>query len=418
MRYTTLIFAFFFQFNLVGQYNTHDQALSIGKVLEVHSKILNEKRDIFIYTPKGFWGMDDEIKNLPVIIVLDGESQFVQTVATVDFLSSAPYGNDLMPRSIVIGIPNTNRDRDLSPIKGKIANDPKTIETTGGGKLFLSFITDELIPLIDSRYSTSDHRTIIGHSLGGLLVFEALLQKRNYFDNYICIDPGLGFSNGTYMAEVIDTLNSANLAKENLFFASANSRPTFLHKKDLLSDTSDVMQLIDIPNSVFQNKIESSIWNINLTSKIYDNENHFTVPQKATYDAIRSLYEFYTFPEMMDYYHPKYKKRDDLVQRLKNHFADISAKLGYRAIPMQGYLNSFAFGLSKAGRDDLAVGLLKYNLELYPKSATVYNNLGFYYKSTNRPEKALGIYKKSIELKHDEWVIKTIDELENKIKKN
>ena len=30
--------------------------LATGEKHTIHSKILNEKRDIFVYVPKGFWG--------------------------------------------------------------------------------------------------------------------------------------------------------------------------------------------------------------------------------------------------------------------------------------------------------------------------------------------------------------------------
>lgn len=386
--------------------------MSIGQTIEFESKILKENRQVFIHQPKGFWGMDEKMSNLPVVFVLDAETQFLHTVSTIDFLSAAPLGNDLIPRSLIVGIPNTNRNRDLSPVKGMIANDSTTLEITGGGGIFLDFLTEELIPFIESNYSTSKHRTLIGHSLGGLITFEALLRKREYFDNYISIDPALGFADGTYMEEILDTLSTADLSTEHLFFAVGSTKPTFLTEEEVMMDDSDFTIMNSIPNRVFLKKIKNNQWSLNISSKFYPNENHFSIPHKSTYDGLRKLYHYYSFPEIMDYYHPKYQGKSDLVERIRAHYEMITAKMGYEVVPMEGYLNSFAFGIAPSGREDLALALFEYNIELHPNHPIVYNNLGYYYMSKGNTKGALKVFKESIELKLDDSVLEIIKQLE------
>ncbi|MGH1364543.1 MAG: alpha/beta hydrolase-fold protein [Calditrichia bacterium] len=403
------------QFTVFAQSNDQTNDISIGQTIEIESRILGETRQIFVHQPKGFWGMDEAMSNFPVVLVLDGESQFLHTVSTVDFLSSAPLGNDIIPRSLVVGIANTNRDRDLTPIKGVIANDSTTLEITGGGKTFLSFITEELIPFIEANYSTSNHRTIIGHSLGGLIAFEALLRKRGYFNNYIAIDPGLGYADEIYMQEVLDTLNHADLSTENLYFAAGNTRPTFLTDEDLLTDDSDFMKLTDIPNRKFINETEKNEWSLNLTSKHYPADNHFSIPLKATDDALRTFYQYYSFPEIIDYYHPKYKNKSGLIEKIEAHYKMISSKMGYEVIPMVGYINSFAFGIAPSGRMDLAIALFEYNIELHPNNPVVYNNIGYFYMSQGNKQGALKAFKKSVQLKFDDYILGLVESLEKEI---
>ena len=381
----------------------------------MESKLLGETRQIFVHQPNGFWGMDEAMGNLPVVFVLDGESQFLHTVSTVDFLSSAPLGNDLIPRSIVVGIPNTNRNRDLTPIKGIIANDSTTLTITGGGEKFLDFITDELIPFIDSKYSTSTHRTFIGHSLGGLMTFEALLRKREYFDNYISIDPALGFADGAYMEEILDTFAQSELSAEHLFLAVGLTKPTFLQEEEVMTDDSDFTNMISIPNRNFLNEIENHQWSLDVTATYYPEENHFSIPHKSTYDGLRKLYQYYAFPEIMDYYHPRYKDRSDLIARIREHYENITVQMGYEVMPMEGYLNSFAFGIAPSGRDDLAIALFEYNIELHPANPVVYNNLGYYYMSKGNRKEALKTFKASSKLQADDWVLETIERLEKEI---
>jgi predicted alpha/beta superfamily hydrolase len=388
--------------------------ISIGEKIELRSTILDETREIYVYQPEGFWGMDDSLTNLPVIIVLDGESQFRSTVAIVDYLSAAPFGTDIMPRSVVVGIPNTNRTRDLTPVKGIIGTDSTSLDVTGGGKQFLRFIRDELIPHIDSSYSTSDHRTLIGHSMGGLLTFEALLRARSYFDNYIVIDPGFGFAQEAYMQEVIDSLSSGDFSQETVFYAAANTSPTFLDDYDLAYDSSDVMTLIDIPNRKFMIQADTSDWNVNLHTVKYDDENHFSVPLVATQDAFKTIYDYYSFPTIMDYYHPRYADKTDLMPRLVNHYNMISEKMGHRVVPMMGYINSFAFGIAESGRTDLAEELFRFNIEMHPDDAIAYSNLAYYFKTQGQVEVALDYYRKSLKLLDQDWVRSAIHELLDK----
>lgn len=403
-----LILLFLIQIKLIGQETIEVNRITIGESFEIYSQILNEQREIYVYLPQGLWGMDEKTSNLPVIYVLDGESQFNHTATTVDFMSAAPNGNDVIPRSIVVGIPNTNRVRDLTPIKDE------NFEFSGGGKQFLEFITKEVIPHIDSTYQTTQHRTIIGHSLGGLLTFEALLRKREYFNNYISIDPGFGLANQIYLSEVIDTLNQTNLKTENIFISIANNRPTFLTEEEMIFDTSQLIKNFGLPNEKFKTASESKDWSINIKIKTYPNETHYSIPHPSTYDGLKELYHFYSYKEIQNYYHPEFKSKRDLVDNLKKHYTKLSEKMGYEVKPMQGYINSFAYGLNHFDREDLAIDLLLYNLELNPKNPIVHNNLGYFYMTNDYTKEAIEIYSKSLELKNDDWVSETIEKLKRK----
>lgn len=401
-----LILMMLIQLELLGQESSEVNRISIGENFEIQSKILGETREIYIYQPQGLWGMDENMTNLPVIYVLDAESQFSHTATTVDFLSIATNGNDFMPRSIVVGIATiNNRVRDLTPVV-----DSK-FTGSGGGTQFLDFITSELIPYIEENYKTSSHRTIIGHSLGGLMTLEALLRKRECFDNYIVIDPASGFANEKFINEVIDTLNQSDLAAENVFLSAANNRPMFLSKEDMMSDTSEFMKGIDIANQKFISAHRTKDWKINLTTKYYDKENHYSVPLISTSEGLRELYNYYTFPIITNYYHPEYQDSTDLVKKIKDHYSQISNRMGYEVKPMQGYINSFASGLAHFNGEDIAIDLLEYNIELYPKDSKMYNNLGYFYLSNGHNQKAIELFTKSLSIQNDAEILQTINEL-------
>ena len=148
-----------------------DNRIIIGTVDSVQSKILNEKRKIWVHVPESDpVGLFSSVR-YPVVYLLDGDDHFSSVVGMIERMNHSS-ANPVSPDMIVVGIPNTNRTRDLTPTKSAIdppfVEDSSMIKISGGGEKFMSFIEKELIPYIDSIYPTAPYRIFIGHSLGGL----------------------------------------------------------------------------------------------------------------------------------------------------------------------------------------------------------------------------------------------------------
>src|SRR4051812_999603 len=77
----------------------------------VHSNVLNEDRTIWVRMPVAAQGKSDRYA---VLYITDGGPNINEIGSTIDFLADA----DLMPPLIVVGIPNTDRVRDLTPTPG------------------------------------------------------------------------------------------------------------------------------------------------------------------------------------------------------------------------------------------------------------------------------------------------------------
>src|SRR5215510_12042475 len=82
------------------------EPVEVARKFTMDSKIMGEKRPYFVHLPPGYEGSDDRY---PLVILLDGEGNIAHTSTTVDFLANQAR----IPRVIVIGVGNTNRDRDL-----------------------------------------------------------------------------------------------------------------------------------------------------------------------------------------------------------------------------------------------------------------------------------------------------------------
>src|ERR1051326_9194580 len=147
-----------------------DNKVVIGKIDSVYSKLLSEQRKIWVYTPDMTSGNRDQ--RWPVLYLLDGDGHFPSVVGMIQQMSQV-NGNSVYPEMIVVGIPNTDRTRDLTPTH--VVSDPPMMDsnsskTTGGGENFVAFIEKALMPHIYSVYPTAPYKVLIGHSFGGLTV--------------------------------------------------------------------------------------------------------------------------------------------------------------------------------------------------------------------------------------------------------
>ncbi|MNK55562.1 putative esterase [compost metagenome] len=89
-----------------------DNKVIIGTIDSIQSKMLNERRKIWVYVPNS-WSPDSK-QRYPVLYLLDGDAHFYSVVGMIQQLSQV-NGNTICPEMIVVGIPNTDRTRDLTP---------------------------------------------------------------------------------------------------------------------------------------------------------------------------------------------------------------------------------------------------------------------------------------------------------------
>jgi predicted alpha/beta superfamily hydrolase len=180
-----------------------DHAVSIASYKSLFSNVLNEERTFAVSLPLGY---DDSEKRYPVLYILDAEYRsYPSAVGLVHYL-----GGYAIPEMIIVGIPNTNRNRDLwsHPIEGLASTE------AGGADNFIDFLSQELIPFIDRTYRTTAHRTIYGRSAAGHFVTYCLFSHPELFEAYLASSPVIGFSENHLLTTAEAFLqNQRSLAK-------------------------------------------------------------------------------------------------------------------------------------------------------------------------------------------------------------
>ena len=160
---------------------------------------------------------------LPVLYMPDGglDEDFPHVVNTVDSLVKVGAIRPV----IVVGIPNTERRRDLTG-PTRVASDSAIAPRVGGSSAFRQFIRGELIPEIDRRYRTTRERAIIGESLAGLFIVETFLYEPSLFTHYIALDPSVWWNAGRMIDSADTRIARLDTTPRTLFIATSQEPST------------------------------------------------------------------------------------------------------------------------------------------------------------------------------------------------
>ncbi len=190
--------------------------LVIGETFTIDSKVLGEKRRINVYLPPEYAKSPNA--KLPVLYMPDGG--LAEDFLHVAGLMQVSIGNRTMRPFILIGIENTVRRRDLSgPTENE--TDKKMAPRVGESAKFRSFIRQELMPEVKTRYRTTNETAIVGESLAGLFVMETFLLEPELFDTFVAFDPSLWWNNQKLAKSTATRLRARPNLKKELYFASS-----------------------------------------------------------------------------------------------------------------------------------------------------------------------------------------------------
>lgn len=299
------------------------EKIVIGEKLNVHSKILNENREVWIHLPKRYSDTAIEPAKYPVIYLLDAEFNFDYYSGMVDYLSKSPYA--LIPESIVVGIKNSNRTKDLTPSKASKkspVNGKMLFEESGGGEHFLQFIQQELKPFINQHFRTIEYSVFVGHSFGGLSVLYCMAQHPDYFNSYIANDPSLWWDNEFVFKKTENYLKEhQNTFPKNikLYLAQAdNEEQNKIWKKDMIEGIENFNALIQKNGS------------LHYSFKFYQNEDHGTISYSANFDALRFVYKGFQ---------TDIKQLVQTPELLEKQYDSFSQQTGFQWKPSETYLN-------------------------------------------------------------------------------
>lgn len=186
------------------------------KSFKIKSKILAERRTIFFHLPQGY---ENSRKLYPVLYHLDAFNRistfgpsFYTIAEQVEKMTS-----ERIPQMIVVGIMNTNRNRDMTPAKTEYR------QQAGGAEKFLAFISKELIPYVDQRFRTSNERILYGRSDSGLFALYALFENPDTFSAVISSSPTVGLFPKLLRTKTVEMFQKHPHQKNRLYIIYGNN---------------------------------------------------------------------------------------------------------------------------------------------------------------------------------------------------
>jgi len=354
------IFLIIFILSLNTTYS--QEQIIIGQKHVIHSVILNEDRTYQIHLPQSYnWALD---RKYPVLFVLDGESNFLQTVGSVDFLSSKGE----IPELIIVGIVSTVRIRDFTQTDW-----PSHWIGGGGAEIFKRFLSRELIPKIEHDFRTNSFRILSGHSAAGQFVLYTLTSKPSLFNAYFAISPSLDWDNNIPQRSLEESLAKRDSLKAFLYFAWSN---------DFGKPLEDDLRLV-------QTLATKSPRGFRSASKSFPNETHGSVTLLAQIDALRQLYFGYRYTDDLVVYGFKFAEK---------HFQEVSNIVGYNIPVPENVFNSFGYEELNKGNIKEAISIFERNIKQNPYSANAYDSIADAYEKAGMWREAIVSSEKAVEL--------------------
>jgi len=390
-----------------------DNKIVIGKVDSVYSTILKEPRKVWVYTPNMKAGIQNPSQRYPVLYLLDGDGHFESVVGMIQQLSQV-NGNTIVREMIIVGIPNTDRTRDLTPthITSDLPMmDSNSTKNTGGGENFTAFIEKELMPHIDSLYPTQPFRVLIGHSFGGLTVMNIITNHTKLFNAYIAIDPSMWYNKEQFLKTTEQKLAAQKYNGTSLYLGIANTMAEGMTlekmKKDTSSDTRHIRSIFAMDKFIKANTQNG----LKYASKYYGDDDHGSVPLISEYDGLRFIFSWYRFKFLpSDFSTPGIA----IVQRMKQHYQTVSKEFGFKVSPPEMQINDLGYFAISQKHYEKAAALFEMNTENYPQSGNTYDSYADALLAKKDTTTALTNYKKAYAITRSEETKHKLDQLEGK----
>lgn len=257
-------------------------AQSLKHEHRLYAETVKDSFNISVQLPEKYYEKPDE--KYPTVYILDANFYFPMLAEVMKQYETA----GILPPMILVGIGyksfatmDSLRVRDyLYPA----ALPSDEMKNPGGGKNFNDFITNQLIPHIDTRFRTqTQNRALLGHSFGGYFTLYVLLNQLSVntttFANIASASPSLWYNN-YYLSQLTEALKTRKSNNHLNVFISAGGKED---KQWNIEPVKKLSQSIDAAKAP----------QVNLQYSIYNDLDHMDT---ALITFIKALQTFYKEP--------------------------------------------------------------------------------------------------------------------------
>ncbi|SFC74501.1 alpha/beta hydrolase [Pseudoalteromonas denitrificans] len=377
-------------------------SFNLGERVNINSTILNEDRTLQIILPENYYANPNA--TFPVIYLLDGDYNIHGASGILDLLANKAQ---MIPDVILVGIADKGTDKYRQYMTPEGLTSPLKDTDKGKANLFLAFLDKEVKTYIKTHYRAANHSTLVGHSIGGLFVLNALLESPSSFHNYISSSPSLWLNNQALTKTAKDKINKNTHKGVSLYLSLGDE--TRMNQYGFINVLDDLQPK-----------------NINWQFKHYPDENHNSVGLISLRNNLKMIFKGWFISETelrrshsADTILTHYK---NLIHKLKINQAiptpSIKAAIRYfyinkeskdintfmskvkQALPAseQGFIIMQASYISHFDSPKAALNLLKSNENKFEYSIEYMKNIATGYEQLKDKNSAIIYFKKALSL--------------------
>lgn len=335
---------------------------------------LQERRDVRYYFPEDY--TDD--KKYPLVVVLDAEYLFDQVVAVSKFYSRFQG----MPQAIVVGIHQSKDDLRWEDC----AFDQNTGLPTEKASRFFEFLGMEIIPYLDTSYSTAPFKIFVGFDITANFGNYFLFKERSLFDAFISISPLLAPEMPQWVPERLQALD------QQIFYH-------LITEEGKGGDWQAVQGL----HSGLQSLDKE---NLKYTYDLYKEANAISVASYGLGKAWDTTFDIFKPISPAEYREKILTSEEPVFSYLANKYDTIEELFGFRKkVALNDIMAIYAACRKKEDFDSLKP-LADLCHEAYPDTMLGFYFEGEYYEEMGEPKKALRTFEKAFGMQEIDFLTK------------
>ncbi|WP_345888418.1 alpha/beta hydrolase [Shewanella algae] len=300
----------------------------------------------------------------PLLLVLDGSTQFHHVASSVDFLST--YA--IVPEMIVVGISTRDRLKYFTP------TEPEDFAARAGkADVYNRFIAEELLPTLSERYRLAPYRMIFGHSLAGLYSSYQVLGPASSFNAAIAISPSLWWDDGALITDY-DKYQTRERKAPMRWFLSMASEP------------GEMAQAFDAMLQKLETKKPSKLQVFNAR---FARETHDSTPLIGNVEGLKAIFSGWNAVPQVDVMS---------LQQLLAFYREKTAEYGY-TFPLSAHqFNVYGLKAAYEGQTAWGVAILEQGVEKFARSEILWDSLATAYTLNQQLDKAMAASIKALQL--------------------
>ena len=337
-------------------------ATQAAETFRIDSKLINETVTARIALPESYYHSDSF--QYPVMLVMDGSTQFEHIAGNVNFLSTF----SIVPEMIVVGVSAKSRLKhfthtELAGYEGR----------SGGAQHYTRFLQDELLPELKKQYRMSPFTLVTGHSLSGLYTSYLATHHADFINASISVSPSLWWDDFALINDIKATKRQVEKPPLRWFVSMANE------PNEMAEGYNRLMSVLG----------EKSERVFDWESREFPKETHDSAPLIGNVEGLKSIFRGYNAVPNIEI---------KSLEQLQAYYGNYAKKMGYNFPMSLHQYNVYGLKAAYEGELDWGIEILEKGVEVFDQSEILWDSLATVYSMNDDTESALQASNKALKL--------------------